>query len=471
MSCRNFADLVLARTATLAMLCHASVLILALATIAVAQENEDANSREETRSSEADAEQPPDPLGNVTLPNPSDVPTKGESDAARRLREGKALIVGPSKAPTNAGSRRDSIRLQILRNQRLQQDVKNRQQSLEAEHRQSVESLAQALRGGNAEDQVAKEAVAQWQTQQTQIAATRKQLESQLRHLELEAGNLAAMAAQQQQMTALQQPQEQGALPADAITKVYNLRYSRAPAMAEVLSGILGGKNLRMAVDERTNSLIVVAEKGTDDVVEALLMKLDQSVGSSAKRDQSSETLQLRIVWLLDGLTGEGKDPQEISMNPEVVEALHELGFEDPRVVCQQVTTFTLAEDGRGGEFNFTVPVLIKSKSWDFEGHGQIESIGDERFSLKFDLGFKRIPASTGGFADNSPRQGAQLGGSIYTPLGHYTVMGTTTFVATKTVNTKEGDLDEVQNQHLSAFVVYLDRAREFPAQDTKKRQ
>jgi hypothetical protein len=225
-----------------------------------------------------------------------------------------------------------------------------------------------------------------------------------------------------------------------------------------------------MAVDDRTNSLIVVADKGTDDVVEALLMKLDQSVGSSAKKDQPDETLQLRIVWLLDGLTGEGKEPQEISMNPEVVEALHDLGFQDPRVVCQQVTTFTLNEDGRG-DLSFTVPVLIKSQSWDFEGHGQIEAMPDERFNLKFDLGFKRIAASTGAFGGAPVRQGAQLGGSIYTPLGHYTVMGTTTFVATSTTPAEDGEQTSQQEQHLSAFVVYLDRAREFPAKPTADKQ
>jgi hypothetical protein len=278
---------------------------------------------------------------------------------------------------------------------------------------------------------------------------------------------VATEAARQQQLQQQQQQQqprwrEEAALPADATTKVYNLRHSQAPAMAQVLSQILGGKNLRMAVDDRTNSLIVLAEKGTDDVVEALLMKLDQSVGSTTKKDQPDETLQVRIVWLLDGLTGEGKTPQEISMNPQVVEALLELGFQDPRVVFQQVTTFTLDEDGRG-DLSFTVPVLINAQQWQLEGHGEIESMADERFNLKFDLGFQRVAASTGAFGGAPTRQGAQLGGSIYTPLGHYTVMGTTTFVASVP--------PESQQQHLSAFVVYLDRAREFPAKATEEKQ
>jgi hypothetical protein len=245
--------------------------------------------------------------------------------------------------------------------------------------------------------------------------------------------------------------------------------------MARVLSDILDGNQIRMAVDERTNSLIVVGEQDTNKVVEALLLRLDESAADSAKPAQSGETLQLRIIWLLDGV-GEGKHLAETSVNPQVIEALHDLGFEEPMVVCQQVTTFTLNEDGRG-DLSFTVPVLINAQSWQLEGHGEIESMADERFNLKFDLGFQRT-VETGAPGERPSRQGAQLGGSIYTPLGHYTVMGTTTFVATNLGSTPEGREvpNEIpprttQQQHLSAFVVYLDRAREFPAKATEEKQ
>ena len=65
--------------------------------------------------------------------------------------------------------------------------------------------------------------------------------------------------------------------------------------------------------------------------------------------------------------------------------------------------------------------------------------------------------------------------GAIETPLGHYTVMGTTTYVAAPAVSAdpamigeraegSEMDVSPELEQRLSAFVVYLQRAREFPA-------
>jgi hypothetical protein len=123
-------------------------------------------------------------------------------------------------------------------------------------------------------------------------------------------------------------------------------------------------------------------------------------------------------------------------------------------VVCQQVTTLTL-DRNRRGQFNFSIPVLINSRAWNFRGSGQVEPLTDTRFNLKFELNFNQN--QRGG-------SGGELGGSIYSPLGHYTVMGTTTFVGERTVPSAEGGVTTQARQHLSAFVVYLDRAREFPA-------
>ena len=478
MCSRSFAQSICGHVSKAVMLCLATAWLVALAAIAVAQETEGSESR-----ADDPVEQARDELNDVVVPGSDGVPTKGESGAVRRLREGKALIVGPSKTPASATTDGASIKqefaaaeqkrmqqqLSLIR-QRLQ-EMARRQKSLEARHREAIETLAQTLRTDNADDQATKAAVAQWLREQELVNLERKTLQREIQQLEAAALQVTAEATRQQQQQQQQEQyqqrrQEQSALPADATTKIFSLRNSQASAMARVLSEILDGKKLRMAVDERTNSLIVLGQKDTNDMVEALLLRLDESAAGSAKPAQSGETLQLRIIWLLDGV-GEGKGPQEISINPEVIDSLHDLGFSDPRVVCQQVTTLTLNEDGRGG-FNFTVPVLVNAQPWDFEGHGDVESMAGERFNLKFDLGFhSQVAGAPGGGAD---RQGAQLGGSIFTPLGHYTVMGTTTFVSTDASPTADG-AQPTQQQHLSAFVVYFDRAREFPAKTREAKQ
>jgi hypothetical protein len=299
----------------------------------------------------------------------------------------------------------------------------------------------------------------------------RAMLEQQMKQLEMQRAALAQQMAQLQSpemmMRQLRGLEQQNApMPKDGKFSVFHLRYSKAPEAARVLSHVLSGVGMRMAVDERTNSLLVFSDTDTIQIVQSLLQKLDEPAGNTVENAQPGETLQLRVVWLLD--IDEGMEPNDKLVSPEVVEALHELGFSNPKVVCQQVTTLTLSDDaGRRGQFNFAVPVLIKSSPWQFYGSGQIEAMADDRSNLKFDLSFR--PTNSGGGGGGRGRstgQDGQLGGSIFTPLGHYTVMGTSTFVVSRNipVPVPEGSFEEVSNQHLSAFVVYLDRAREFPA-------
>jgi hypothetical protein len=192
-------------------------------------------------------------------------------------------------------------------------------------------------------------------------------------------------------------------------------------------------------------------------MVEALLLRLDQAE-SEAKKTQPGETLQLRIVWLLDGLPdGQGNAVDDF-VSADVRLALEKLGFVDPRVVAQQVNTLTVGSNrDDGGQFQFEVPVLIDNGSWQFRGDGRVSSMADDRFEVRFELNVSQ-----------SRDRESQLGGSIYTPLGHYTVMGTTTFVRTDWRAPRDVQDAPPQRQHLSAFVVYLDRASEFPATKTE---
>jgi hypothetical protein len=281
------------------------------------------------------------------------------------------------------------------------------------------------------------------------------------RQLETARAQLAELAAKQKQA---QQAQAEP-LPHDAQLRVYHLQHVKPQNLAEVLSHIFRSGAPRIAVDERANAMVVAGNEKQISIVEELAQTLDRPT-EKAVEQRISETLQVRIVWLLDDIN-DGIEPTDKLVSPQVLEALGQLGFEHPRVVCQQVTTLTLGEENRVGEFRFHVPVLIGSQPWQFRGQGEIEPLSGERFRVAFDLNFHQLSVQQGA----SQVQQGQLGGSIYTPLGHYTVMGTTTFVAQTAVTTpfdeKPGDAGTggvVQNQHLSAFVVYLDRAREFPA-------
>ena len=77
--------------------------------------------------------------------------------------------------------------------------------------------------------------------------------------------------------------------------------------------------------------------------------------------------------------------------------------------------------------------------------------MANDRYSVDFNLNVRQT----------NNAQNSDLGGSIYTPLGHYTVMGSTTFLSTKAKSSNSQPTD--QEQHLSAFVVYLDKPAEYP--------
>jgi Bacterial type II/III secretion system short domain len=324
-------------------------------------------------------------------------------------------------------------------------------------HLQNVERAYQeAQQAQRAEAEQARAIAEESRMMSAQKAAQLQQMQQQLEVARNQLSQLAQVAAQKRSNA--------DPLPPDAELQAFTLKYVKAENIAAALEKILRNSAPRIAVDERTNVLLIAGNEDQISVVEKLTQTLDRPTVEAAAHD-AGETLQVRIVWLLD--IDEGVQPTDKLISPQVIEALGELGFEHPKVVCQQVTTLTLGEN-RQGQFHFQVPVLIQSQQWQLEGQGQIEPMAGTRFNLKFDLRFHlNLPQPSGG----GPIQQGQLGGSIFTPLGHYTVMGTTTFVAATPAPLPDGRQPGeygtggvVQQQHLSAFVVYLDRAQEFPA-------
>jgi hypothetical protein len=235
-------------------------------------------------------------------------------------------------------------------------------------------------------------------------------------------------------------------LPPNAVLKAFKLQYVKPEEIGQALHNITGGGGPRVSIDERTNSLLIAGEDKQMGVVQQVIETLDQPTGQKGK---GADTLQVRVVWVLDAAGKEGKPAEPPYVSNDVLEGLSELGFESPRVMCQQVTTLTFGRE-RQGNFQFHIPVLAEGSAWQFEGEGRITPANDERYSIDFTLGLRQ--------PNNS--NNCQVGGSILTPLSHYTVMGTSTFVAA----TAGDDSGASQNlkQHLSAFVIYLDRAREF---------
>lgn len=278
-----------------------------------------------------------------------------------------------------------------------------------------------------------------------QIDIDRQQLQRSLADAQAQIADFS-----NQQNRVLQERVMIAPLPENAMLRAFTLKYVKPEEIGQALHNITGGGGPRIAVDERTNALLIAGTDKQMSVAEQLVQTLDQP--GADQKGKSAETLQVRVVWIVDGLPDtEGKNVEPPYVSPQVLEGLMQLGFETPRVMCQQVSMLTLDKDRRRGQFHFQLPVLVQGNSWQLEGQGDISPADSDRYALQFNLNLRQ-----------PNKDDCELGGSILTPLAHYNVLGTTTFVDERKLPQPGGDTLIEPEQHLSAFVVYLDRAPEF---------
>ena len=178
------------------------------------------------------------------------------------------------------------------------------------------------------------------------------------------------------QLQALNQKMKSAPLPENALTRVFALKYGKPGELSRVLADIVGERGMRTGVDDRSNSLIVSADDKTMSIIDALVKRLD-SPGGGSPSSNFSDTLQIRVIWLLDEMGNQ--DANESIVNSQVLEALKKLGFKSPGVISQQVASLTLDDKNRG-RFNFLVPVLIGAQPWKLGGNGMVTQERPESF-------------------------------------------------------------------------------------------
>jgi hypothetical protein len=171
-----------------------------------------------------------------------------------------------------------------------------------------------------------------------------------------------------------------------------------------------------VAVDDRTNSLIVFGKADSLPAIDALLMRLDQNDknrgGGQPGEPQSQRSLLMRLFWLADGLPeGEGSDPLDI-LPASVLRATQKLGLRKPRLVAQTVNALAV---GGADDVNFStnVPAVLAKQMLGLECAGEIKLLRDDQASLEM-----RIQVA-------GPGVNCQVQGSLAIPLEHFMVLGT----------------------------------------------
>jgi hypothetical protein len=200
--------------------------------------------------------------------------------------------------------------------------------------------------------------------------------------------------------------------------KVYTFKYAAPRDAAETIESLLGKQAMRIAVDDRTNSLIVYGKAESMPALDTLVTRLDEQSRPESASDKASSTAaaprsyMLRVFWLADGVSEVvGQKPSDY-LPKSVLQACHQLGLESPRLITQSVNSLAIGHD-EGGEFETNVPALLDHQTANLISEGHVRLMADDRARLDM-----RVLVS-------GQTLNCEVRGSAAIPLGHYIVLGT----------------------------------------------
>jgi hypothetical protein len=246
------------------------------------------------------------------------------------------------------------------------------------------------------------------------IAEAQRQLQDSNRQLDERETQLAAAAKQ----LAEQRRSPLPPLP-NGTMKIYHLNSAPARDAAQTVESLIGSQALRLAVDERSNTLIAYTTPDSVAPLDALLNRLDEQAAEGAKGENSKQSsaaaprsLLLRVFWLADNLPPDvGQAPEEF-LPKSVLQATNKLGLVSPRLLTQTVNSLAIGRED-AVEFSTYVPALLFDQPVSLTCEGKLKLASDDRVRSEMTVHVE------------GPGLTCNLRGSLATPLGHYMVLGT----------------------------------------------
>ena len=227
------------------------------------------------------------------------------------------------------------------------------------------------------------------------------------------------LAEREKQLATVLAEQRRPSLPPldNGTIKVFRLMYAQARDASKTVESLFGTHRLRIAVDDRSNSLLVYATPDVLTALDALLPRLDEQASpkgseTSTPNTASPRSLLVRVFWLADNL------PETAGQNPadflpkSVLAATNKLGLQSPRLVTQTVNSLATGKE-EAVNFSTNVPAVLFEQPVGMGCEGKLKLVADDR--VRLDMG-----VHVGG-----PSVNCELKGSMATPLGHYMVLGT----------------------------------------------
>jgi hypothetical protein len=214
--------------------------------------------------------------------------------------------------------------------------------------------------------------------------------------------------------------------------KIFTLKNANARGAASTITSLFGAQAMRVAVDDRTNSLVVFGKDDSLPVFEALVQRLDSqaTADKSGKNtvessSESHRTVLLRLFWVADNIRKGGEDPENY-LPKSVLAATQKLGLNAPRLISQTVTSLSV---GRKETVDFTsdVPAVLDGQPANLTVAGKVRLTpgDDDRVDLQMKIQV------------HNPGVQCSVQGSLASPLGHYMVLGT--------ANSLSSDLESIE--------------------------
>src|SRR4051812_25226594 len=166
----------------------------------------------------------------------------------------------------------------------------------------------------------------------------------------------------------------------NAQVKVYSLSFAPVQEAATKIESLFGTQTLRIAADERTNSLIVYGTPDSLAALDALMSRIDEQANPGKKGDGSAQagaaaarSLLLRVFWLADGLPKEHPEQNAADYLPKsVLQATKQLGLLSPQLVTQTVTSLAIGREDYV-DFSTNVPALLNHQPTNLSSQGRLK--------------------------------------------------------------------------------------------------
>jgi hypothetical protein len=202
---------------------------------------------------------------------------------------------------------------------------------------------------------------------------------------------------------------------AEAELRVFRLVHADAEDTAIILEQFVNEG--RLAVDQRTNSVIVSASPDVLTVVEAVIRNLDDRPTQEKPAQLAPRPVQVRLVWLVSGLKEPRGTPAK-NLEPVVAE-LGKLGIEELQVVANAIVNV------RGREFTLLGTPFLESPTR-LEVDGLLDWPSPEHPSLHIDVDVRADEGGPQGAKDaqSPPHNLVGLSSDIDAPYGQFVVLG-----------------------------------------------